>query len=85
MADYVFAEILKSPECIEIFFNCLRNIERQTKDIYTLQHSTQDNEIKGEKHLVDLTESIIFLSDKCKEYEEDRAKKDNWGSQIRSG
>ena len=55
MADYVFAEILKSPECIEILFNCLRNIERQTKDIYTLQHSTQDHEIKGEKHLVDLT------------------------------
>ena len=52
-------------------------MERQTKDIYTLAHSTQDHQIKGEKQLIDLTESINFLSDKFKEYEEDRAKKDN--------
>ena len=71
MADDVFAESLKSPECIEILFNCLRNVERQTKDIYTLAHSTQDHQIKGEKQLIDLTESINFLSDKFKEYEED--------------
>ena len=49
MADDVFRESLKSPECIEILFNCLRNVERQTKDIYTLAHSTQDHQIKGEK------------------------------------
>ena len=49
MANYVFAECLKSPECIEILFNCLGNVERQTKDIYTLAHSTRDRQIKGEK------------------------------------
>ena len=75
IADDVFAESLKSPECIEILFNCLRNGERQTKDIYTLAHSTQDHQLKGEKQLIDLTESINFLSDKFKEYEEDRATK----------
>ena len=52
-------------------------MERQTKDIYTLAHSTQDHQIKDENQLIDLTESINFLSDKFKEYEEDRAKKDN--------
>ena len=51
-------------------------MERQTKDIYTLAHSTQDHQIKDEKQLTDLTESINFLSDKFKEYEEDRTKKD---------
>ena len=51
-------------------------MERSTKDIYTLAHSTQDHQIKGEKQLIDLTESINFLSDKFKEYEEDRAKND---------
>ena len=76
MADDVFTERLKSPECIEISFNCLRNVERQTKDIYTLAYSTQDHQIKDEKQLIDLTESINFLSDKFKEYEEDRTKKD---------
>ena len=39
MADDIFAESLKSPECVEILFNCLKNVERQTKDIYT-QHNT---------------------------------------------
>ena len=59
-----------------VFFNCLRNLERQTKDVLHV-HSTQDQQIKDEKQLIDLTESINFLSDKFKEYEEDRAKKDN--------
>ena len=76
MADDVSAESLKSPECTEILFNCLRNVERQTKDISTLAHSTKDHQIKGEKQLTDLTESINLLSDKFKIYEEDRAKKD---------
>ena len=84
MADDVFAESLKSPECIEILFNCLRNVERQTKDIYTLVHSAQDHQIKGEKQLIDLTESINFLSDKFKEYEEDRAKKDKIIEDLKS-
>ena len=39
MADDVFAESLKSPECIEILFNCLRNVEKQTKHQHT-QHKT---------------------------------------------
>ena len=84
MADDVFAESLKSPECIKILFNCLRNMERQTKDIYTLAHSIQDHQIKGEKELVDLTESINFLSDKFKEYEEDRSKEDKILEDLKS-
>ena len=56
IADDGFAESLKSPECIEILFNCLRNVERQTKDIFTLAHSTQDHQIKSKKQLTDLTE-----------------------------
>ena len=73
----VFAESLKSPECIEILFNCLRNVDMQTKDIYTLADTTQDHQIKGENQLIDLIDSTNFLSDKFKEYEEVRAKKDN--------
>ena len=84
MADDVFAESLKSPECIEILLNCLKNVERQRKDIYTLAHSTQDHETKSEKQLIDLTESMIFLSDKFKEYEEDRAKIDKIIEDLKS-
>ena len=49
MADDVFAESLKSPECIEILFNCLRNVESQIKDICTSAYLTEDHQIKGEK------------------------------------
>ena len=84
MEDDVFAESLKSPECIEILFNCLRNVERQTKDIYTLAHSTQDHQVKGEKQLINLTESINFLSEKFKEYEEDSGKKDKVIEDLKS-
>ena len=35
MAYDVFAESLKSPECIEIIFNCLRNVVRQ-KSIFII-------------------------------------------------
>ena len=84
IAHDVFAESLKSPKCIEILCNCFRNVETQTKDIYTLAHSTQDHQIKGEKQLIDLTESKNFLSDKFKEYEEDRAKKDKITEDLKS-
>ena len=83
LADDVLAESLKSPECIEILFNCLRNVERQTKDIYSA-HSTQDHQIQGKKQWIDLTEPMIFLSDKFKEYEEDRAKKDKIIQDLKS-
>ena len=76
MADDVSVESLKLLESVEILFNCLRNVERLTKDIYALAHSTRDYEIKGEKQWTNLTESQNILSDKFKECEEDRAKKD---------
>ena len=62
----------------------LRNVERQTQDIYTLAHSTQDHQIKDKKQLINLTESINFLLDNFKEYEEDRAKKDNIIQDLKS-
>ena len=58
-------------------------MESQTKDIYTA-HWTQDHQIKGEKQLIDQTESINFLSDKFKEYEKDRAKKDKIIEDLKS-
>ena len=36
--------------------------------------STQEQQIKGEKQLNDLYDSVQLISDKFKEYEEDRAK-----------
>ena len=42
------------------------------KDIRKLALSNNDNQIKGEKQLADLTESIKFMSDKFDEFEKER-------------
>ena len=49
MSDDVFAENLKSPACVEILFNYLRNAEKQMKEIFVLAKSTQEQQIKCEK------------------------------------
>ena len=33
ISDNVFGESLKSPVCAEILFNCLRNVEKEMKEI----------------------------------------------------
>ena len=44
------------------------------KEIFVLAKSTQEQQIKSGKQLNALHDSIKFISDKFKEYEEDRAK-----------
>ena len=66
---------LKSPACVEILFNCLRHVEKQMKEIFVSAKSIQEQQIKGEIQPNDLHHSVQFISDKFKEYEEDRAKK----------
>ena len=74
LSDGVFADILKSPACEEILFNRLKNVEKQMNEILLFAKSTQERQIKGERELNDLNDSIQFISDKFKEYEEDHAK-----------
>ena len=69
MSGDVFAESLKSPACAGILFNCLKKVEKQLKEIFVLAKSTQERQIKGEKQLNDLHDSVHFISDKFKEYE----------------
>ena len=42
------------------------------KDIHKLALSNNNNQIKGEKQLADLSESIKFMSDKFDEFEKER-------------
>ena len=58
MSDDVFAESLKSAACVEILFNCLRNVEKQIKEIFLLAKSTQKQQIKGEMQLNDLHDPV---------------------------
>ena len=45
------------------------------KEIFLLAKSTQEQQIKAKRQLNDLHDSVLFISDKFKGYEEDRAKK----------
>ena len=31
--DYFFVQGLKSPECVKLLFNCLQNLETETKNV----------------------------------------------------
>ena len=59
-------------------------MERQTKHIYTSTCSTQDHQIKRRKAVNWSVRIHKFLSDKFKEYEEDRPKKDKIIKDLKS-
>ena len=68
----VFAEGLGNEDCRAILFNCLKNLEKDIKSIYVLANDNKASSIKGEKQLVDLTESVKLISTKFDQYEKDR-------------
>ena len=74
--DDVFTKSLNSPNCVAILFNCLKNLESKMKEISVSSKETTASQIKGEKLLSDLTNSVQLISDKFDEYEKDRKAKD---------
>ena len=69
----VFEESLKSEDCVKMLLSCLRNLEEELKDIHkSALSNNNNNQIKGEKQLADLNESINFMSDKFDEFEKQR-------------
>ena len=62
--DDLFTEGLKSPECLHILVNCMKNIDAKIKEICEMNQVTQDNQIKGECQLRDLVKSIEFYNEK---------------------
>ena len=71
----VFQGSLKSPDCIKILLNCFKNLDKQVKELYILARSNNEKHIKGEEQLLDLAESVNFMTKKIDDYEEDRAEK----------
>ena len=72
----VFEEGLESPECKEILFNCLRNLQEKVTEIFNLAQDTKNMQIKGDKQLEELKSSVEVMSDKFDEYEKDRKEKE---------
>ena len=74
--DKVFTESLKSPDCVDILFSCIKNVERQITQIFENNKELKEGHIKGEKHLAEMTEAVDFISNKFEEYEKDRKEKE---------
>ena len=74
--DEVFTESLKSPDCVNILLSCIKNVWRQITQIFENTKELKERQIKGEKHLAELTEAIDFISNKFEEYEKDRKEKE---------
>ena len=74
--DHGFTEGMKSPECLRILVNCMKNIEAKIKEIWEMNQVTLDNQIKGQCQLRDLVKSIEFYNERCGELERDNRKKE---------
>ena len=57
----VFTTSMDSPECLQILFNCLQNVEKSVKEIYKMQEDSKLT-IKGELQLKDLSEAVKFIT-----------------------
>ena len=79
----VFQESLKSPDCMKILLNCFKNLDKQVKELHILAQSNNEKHIKGKKQLLDLTESINFMTKKFDDYEKDRAEKEKLIKDLR--
>ena len=73
--DEVFTENLKSPDCVNILFNCIKNVEKKITQIFENTKEMKEAQIKGEKQLAELAEAIDFFSNKFDEYEKDKTKR----------
>ena len=74
--DDIFTEILNSPDCVAILFNCLKNLESKIREISVSSKETTASQIKGNKQLSDLIDFVQLISGKFDEYEKDRNAKD---------
>ena len=63
--------------------SCLRNLEKEVKDIHKLALSNNNNQ-KDKKQLADLGESIKFMSDKFDEFEKGRQEQEKVIEELRS-
>ena len=54
----------------------LQNLEVKISKIYNLSNNLRSMKIKGNKQLVNLTQSVRFMSEKFDDFEKDRKEKE---------
>ena len=68
----VFEEGLDSSSCRSILFDCLKNLESKVNEIFANTNTLTENQVKGEKKLTDLAETVNFLLEKFHKFEAHR-------------
>ena len=71
LSDDVFSDGLNSPVLAKLFFNCLRSIESQVKDLTSFQEET----VKS--HIIKVTESLNTMSERFDKFEKVLKEKDD--------
>ena len=56
--------------------NCLKNLEKEVKELKNLASSNNANQIKGERKLLELKHAVDFISNKFDNFEHDRLEKE---------
>lgn len=71
ISDEIFSDGLNSPALAKMFFNCLRNIENQVKDLCLFQEETTKNNIKVTESLTSMSKKLDNLEKSLKEKDEE--------------
>ena len=67
----VFAQGLKSPECVKLLFNCFQNLETEMKNVKEIPLTTKEWQIKGTEQLNEMNSAITFINKKFAEFEKE--------------
>ena len=68
---------MDSSSCRSILFDCLKYLEHKLNKIFENTNTLKENQIKGEKELTDLAETVNFLSSNFDKFEANRELKQN--------
>ena len=69
--DDVFAQGLKSPECVKTLFNCLQNLETEMTNVKEISLAAKEWQIKGTEQLNEMNLAITFINEKFVEFEKE--------------
>ena len=69
--DDVFAQDLKSPECVKLLLNRLQKLETKMKNVKEISFSAKEWPIKGTEQLNEMNLAITFINEKFVEFEKE--------------
>ena len=68
----VFNDTLDNEDYRGILLNYLKNLKKEAKTIRSLVDQNRQTQTKGKQPLVDLSNSVKFITDKFDKYEKER-------------